>query len=273
MAATTPRMATANAPGRQGRTGQRPMFPHRFQRILRTRRRKPAAAGRTKQKSLGRRQDQAIGANRKNQNVLERIHDSSFSKLARRRAARKSFSTEENGFPAIEFRATKTNSTGWARSCWCNRKLSRNNRRARLRTVAAPIFRLVTTPNLEALASGTQFQLAIRQPCTIRLPAKRMRTKSRLCASRIERASRKRFGGAAFTKSNRRQAFAAQATAISEDGLAALAGITGKKAVLTFTADLRRLILAFHKFKSKWFPAQKPERERIAINRFESSCG
>ncbi len=69
-----------------------------------------------------------------------------------------------------------------------------------------------------------------------------------------------------FTKSNRRQAFAAHAAAVGQRGLAALGGIAVQKPVLAFAADFRRLILAFHKFKSKSSPAQKPERARIAVN-------
>jgi hypothetical protein len=63
---------------------------------------------------------------------------------------------------------------------------------------------------------------------------------------------------------NRRKPFAARATAAGEGGAAALGGLAGKKSVLAFAADFRRLILAFHKFK-KIIPAEKPERERIAI--------
>jgi hypothetical protein len=63
---------------------------------------------------------------------------------------------------------------------------------------------------------------------------------------------------------NRRQAFAARATAAGKRGTAALGGRAGKEPVLAFAADFGRLILAFHKFK-KIIPAEKPERGRIAI--------
>jgi len=47
---------------------------------------------------------------------------------------------------------------------------------------------------------------------------------------------------------NRREAFAARATAAGKRGAAAFGGLAGKKPVLAFAADFRRLILAFHKF-------------------------
>ena len=172
-----------------------------------------------------------------------------FNKLPRRSAARKSFSTAAKLLPAIELRATKTNSTGWANSCWCNRKLSRSSRRARLRTGASPIFLLVTTPSLGEAPAGSLLQLAMRQPSASRSPCCRTRAKSRFCASRDERPKRRR-GGAGFTNSNRREAFAAHAPAVGQRGLAALGGIAVQKPVLAFPADFRRLILAFHKFKS-----------------------
>jgi hypothetical protein len=47
---------------------------------------------------------------------------------------------------------------------------------------------------------------------------------------------------------NRREAFAARATAAGKRGAAAFGARAGKKPVLAFAADFRRLILAFHKF-------------------------
>ena len=47
----------------------------------------------------------------------------------------------------------------------------------------------------------------------------------------------RRFGGRRHAKSNRRQAFAAVATAVGQRGLAALARITVEKSVLAFAAD------------------------------------
>jgi len=72
-------------------------------------------------------------------------------------------------------------------------------------------------------------------------------------------------------KSDRRQAFAAEAAAVGEDGLAALGGIAVEKSVLPFAADFRRLILAFHKFRfvSAW-KTPLTERRRITVKRLVS---
>ena len=171
------------------------------------------------------------------------------SRLARRSAERKSFSTPAKSFCTIELRATRTISTGCVNSCWCKRKLSRSSRRARLRAGASPIFLLVTTPSRGGKPSGSRLQFAMRQPITSRSPRCRTRAKSRFCASRDERPRRRRFGGAGFTKSDRRQALAAVAAAVGEGGLAALGGVAVEEPVLAFPADFRRLILAFHKIK------------------------
>ena len=169
---------------------------------------------------------------------------------ARFNAARKSFSTSANCLPAMELRATKTISTGCTKSCWCSRKLSRSSRRARLRATALPIFLLVTTPSFGAVPAGRRCQFAMRQPSASRSPRCRMRANSRLCCRRDGRPRRRRFGGAGFTKSNRRQAFAAFAAAVGQRGTAGLGGFAGEKSVLAFPAHFLRLILAFHKFKS-----------------------
>ncbi len=165
----------------------------------------------------------------------------------------------------MELRATKMISTGCDSSCLCKRKLSRNKRRARLRTIAPPIFLLVTTPNLGSAPTGSLCQLAMRQPSDKRSPRCRRRAKSRLCRMRNARPKPRRCGlevgeaiietGAdmARKKSNWREPFATNPTAISQGGLATLGGIAVQKSVLTFTADLRRLILAFHKFKLNYF--------------------
>jgi hypothetical protein len=47
---------------------------------------------------------------------------------------------------------------------------------------------------------------------------------------------------------NRREAFAARATAACNGSRATLGLVAGEESVLAFAADLRRLILAFHKF-------------------------
>lgn len=120
-----------------------------------------------------------------------------FNRPARFSAVKKSFSTSANLFPAMELRATKINSTGCDNSFWCNRKLSRSNRRARVRSTAPPILRLVTTPSFGVAPSGNLFQFAIRQPCANRSPCCRNRAKSRFCPSRRARFRRRRFGDSA----------------------------------------------------------------------------
>jgi hypothetical protein len=76
----------------------------------------------------------------------------------------------------------------------------------------------------------------------------------------------RRFGGRGHAKSNRRQAFAAVAAAVGQCGLAALAGIAVQKPVLTFAADFRRLILAFHKLGcARARKLRFTERERLAV--------
>ncbi len=191
MPAIAPRLAAANPSGRQPAAGQRAPRTDGLHCILRTTRRKPAAAGRPEQKSERGRNRPAINADRKNQTVLGQVH-AGFNKPARCSIVRKSFSTPANFFPAMEFRATSTSSTGCANSFWCCRKLSRSNRRARLRTTAPPIFRLVTTPNRGAAPSGNECQLAMRQPSASRCPCCRTRAKSRCCWSRAARRRRRR---------------------------------------------------------------------------------
>ena len=86
----------------------------------------------------------------------------------------------------------------------------------------------------------------------------------------------RRFVGRRHAKSNRRQAFAAVAAAVGQRGLAALARVTVEKSVLAFTADFRRLILAFHKFNWLRAAAEKlrlTERERVAVKRLVSRHG
>jgi len=184
-------MAAANPFGRQPGAGQRAPRTNGVQRVLRTAWCETAAASRPEQENERRRNRPAINADRQNQNVLGRIH-AGLNKPARRNVARKSISTSAKFFPAMELRATSTSSTGCANSFWCCRKLSRNNRRARLRTTAPPILRLVTTPNRELAPVGNECQLAMRQPSASRCPCCRTRAKSRCCRSRAGRRSRRR---------------------------------------------------------------------------------
>jgi hypothetical protein len=76
-------------------------------------------------------------------------------------------------------------------------------------------------------------------------------------------------------KSNRREAFAAEAAAVAQDGLAALARIAVEKSVLPFAADFRWLILAFHKFKFAISAWETPltEQRRVTMKRLVSRRG
>jgi hypothetical protein len=222
MAAFAPRMTTANPFCRESAAGDCAMAANCFNCVLRTSRRETATAGRTKEKNLRGRNRPAIRADGENQHDFWNIQQPTansqhrtmagahhhgmfdvrcsmfdvfhFSSFARFSAARKSFSTSAKVSPAIEFRATKINSTGWASSCWCCRKLSRNKRRARLRCTAPPIFLLVTTPSLDFAPSGNRCQLAMRQPRARRWPCCRMRANSPLCSMRRVRSRRRRLG-------------------------------------------------------------------------------
>ena len=202
-----------------------------------------------------------------------------FSKPARRSAARKSFSTSAKPRPAIEGRATRTSSTGGDSSYWWSRKLSRSKRRARLRSTAPPMRRLVTTPSFGDAPSDSRRQLAMRQPRASRSPSRRKRAKSRFCPSREARPSRRRPGSGdwcGMRRLYRCQAFASGAAAVPQRGAAAFCGFAGKKPVLPLAADFRRLILAFHKFKFRSIPRGKlhpTERGRIAMKRLVSRRG
>jgi hypothetical protein len=192
MPAIAPGMTAANPLDGQPAAGQRTLRTDGVHRVLRATRRETAATSGPEEENQHGRNRPAVGANAKNQCVLGRFH-ADFSKPARRSVVRKSFSTSAKFFPAMEFRATSTSSTGCASSSWCCRKLSRNNRRARLRTTAPPIRRLVTTPNRGVAPSGNECQLAIRQPRARRCPCCRTRANSRCCRSRAGRRSRRRL--------------------------------------------------------------------------------
>jgi hypothetical protein len=160
--------------------------------------------------------------------------------------------------------------TGSVTSCWCCRKTSRINRRARERTTAEPTFRLVTTPKRNSL-EGSQFK--IRVPEISRRPSSLSRAKSddRLIRRRLENWSRSGgfiaariqagieagieasyglIGPPNPSDSHWSQAPTAHATAIVEDGAAALGCRASTETVLTLTADFRRLVLTFHRCRS-----------------------
>jgi hypothetical protein len=83
---------------------------------------------------------------------------------------------------------------GRTNSNWWRRKLSRNSRRARLRTTAPPIRAEVTTPNRDEDGEGNGRQLAIKQPTITREPSCRSRAKSRPYLMRALRPNRSRPG-------------------------------------------------------------------------------
>ena len=143
MAATAPRVAAADPFYGEQAAGDRTMRADGLHRVLRTSGSEPAAAGRTKEKKLCRRNRPAIRADGEHQQVFWNIqHPTSdiqrpmarsnhpwmfnvgcwvfdvfhFSNFARFNAVRKSFSTSANVRPAIEFRATRMISTGCASS-------------------------------------------------------------------------------------------------------------------------------------------------------------
>lgn len=108
-------------------------------------------------------------------------------------AFKKSRSTSAYFFPTIDARATSTISTGRASSCWCNRKVSLSKRRARLRTTASPIFRLVITPTLLCPAGERSATFRIKQPDAKRWPRARVRAKSPVALMRLDRGKRRRI--------------------------------------------------------------------------------
>ncbi len=160
----------------------------------------------------------------------------------------------------MDARATKTSSTGDFRWPRFSRNVSRINRRARFRTTAPPIFRLVTTPSRDSLPSGKTSQLAIKQPCTSRWPPSFTRRNSCPSRNRADRGRPNAFGRSSAMRPRgklyRSQALAAQITTAAEDLTAALRGITAQETMLPLAAHLRRLILAFHasvsRFKCLW---------------------
>jgi hypothetical protein len=189
-------MASGDSLQRQPTPAQRSVAGNSFQRVGGTTWGKTALAGRANKESLRWRKRPAIQPNAEQQNVLRRVHNGvgPFNKPAFCSVDKKSCSTSANPLPTMEGRATKTNSTVCSKSCWCNRKVSRNNRRARFRETAPPIFPAVITPRREFVSPGRRRQFAIRQPLASRSPCRRTRAKSRLCLSRAARPSLSPFG-------------------------------------------------------------------------------
>jgi len=120
---------------------------------------------------------------------------------ARRQRARSSASTSLPLHPTIAGRATKINCTGCLSFRLFSRYASRINRRARFRTVAFPILRLVTNPTLVSSTVFPLNQLSASSRPPSRFPSVRIRAKSapRVRCSRLPN----RFAPAAHTWSAR----------------------------------------------------------------------
>jgi hypothetical protein len=268
LTASAPGMAAAYPTHRQPAPVRRPVHAQGVQRVFGAARREAAAPQRPEKECLGRRQHPTIEAHAGHQNMLNRIHSgllaAHFNNLALRRVVKKSRSTWAKPLPTIDGRATRTKSTGTAKSCWCRRKLSRSSRRARLRTTAPPIRPAVITPRREDVSVGNRCQLAIRHPTTSRSPLWRTRRKSRPCLMRAARANRRRGGAglppgttlqligfgrpsAPVPGSDRGQPLAPHAPPVAQNPAAALARTPVQEPVLPFAANLGRLILSFHK--------------------------
>src|SRR5678815_4894087 len=103
------------------------------------------------------------------------------------------------------------------------------------------------TPSRVVSPDGSASQFMIRQPSMMRRPGVLTRRKSRPFFSRC--CCDKRRPGPAMPVRflDGGEAFASLTAAAGQRGLAAPAGVAGEEAVLAFAADLRRLILAFHK--------------------------
>jgi hypothetical protein len=221
--ATAPGIAAANPPNGQQASLQSSMNPNRIQRVLRTTGSKAATARWPGQSRQERGNRPSIDANRKYQDMLRRIHCALIIP-PRLSAESRSFSTAARPFRTIDCCATKTRSTGWARSCWCKRKTSRRSRRARARITAPPNLRVVMTPTRGTEPCGITCQFAIRQPEAIRRPSRRTRAKSRCCLRRIRLPSGKRGVPAVILRAtalNRGQTLATDPAAVGKDGPAA----------------------------------------------------
>ncbi len=196
MAASTERIAAANTFYREPASKDRAMGLNGIKGVLGATGGEATTTERSKENSFRGRKRPAINADEENQNMLPGVHHD-FDNCIWRSALRKSCSTWANDFSTIEFLATKTRSTGCAISCWCKRNDSRNNLRARLRTTALPIFRLVMTPNRVGEPAGRISQFAIKQPEESRCPFDFARRKSRPNFNLLERGKRNEREGPA----------------------------------------------------------------------------
>lgn len=74
----------------------------------------------------------------------------------------------------------------------------------------------------------------------------------------------RRCRGHGAKRLNRRQAFAAHAPAVGQNGLAALGRVPVQETVLSSAPDLRRLVLAFHKLVAISHPTPRASKPRCA---------
>lgn len=186
MPASTPGMTPANPLQGQPAAAQRAVPPNGIKRVFRASRRE-AAPGQRPKKKAGRGGKHPIATDQYYQDVLRQVQTPAllhFNSLALRSNVKKSRSTWTKPLPTMDARATSTRLTGPEKSCWCWRKLSRNKRRARLRTTAFPSFPLVITPSREPAPAGKHSQFPSRQPLAMRSPRLRTPSKSRLFFSR-----------------------------------------------------------------------------------------
>src|SRR3974390_2546738 len=139
-AAAAPGMTAADTFYCEPGPPQCPVQGDRFQRVIRAAWLKPAMGEWPENEGLGGRDHPTVKLQAENNGVLRRVHVPlrHFNNPAFRRLVKKSHSTSVNPLPAIEGRATRIRSSGCTSSCWCCRKLSRNNLRARLRSTAPP---------------------------------------------------------------------------------------------------------------------------------------
>ncbi len=142
------------------------------------------------------------------------------------------------------------------------------SRRARLRSVAPPILRLVTIPTFHPSPDSSLRQFRMRHPQTRRCPSSRTCANTRAPRNRRLRPKVRRWpdGLGVGTISNGRQPFAALLTTAADHGSPALRGHPGAESQLPFPADFRGLILTFHGLKSEpvtwrpWHPHGSADR-------------
>lgn len=173
MPASTPGMTPANSLQGQPTPAQRAVSPNGIERVFGASRRKAAPGQRPKNKAGRGGKHHLMATDQYYQDVLRQVQTPAllhFNSLALRSNVKKSRSTWTKPLPTMDARATSTRLTGAERSCRCWRKLSRNKRRARLRTTAFPSFPLVITPNREPAPAGKRSQFPSRQPLARRSP-------------------------------------------------------------------------------------------------------